>query len=384
LNKTKLIDRQLLLAEGTLIGTAIGAGTFGLPYITAKAGFFPVMGIFLVLGILTVYSNLMYGEISLRTKNNCRLTGYAGKYLGEGGRKFAALMTFLSLYASVLVYIILGGIFLNTLLSPLLGGNDFIYGIIIFIFASLCSYFNLNLFATIESWMVVIMLAAMAVIVGKATPHINLVNFTTSDISQFFFPFGAILFSLSASLAIPDFEHIIKKRQGRIKGAILWGTIIYILLYVVFIIAVLGVTGGQTSEEAFAGLKAVIGDGIIIFGIIFGLLAVLTSYLVTAISLKEIFQYDYKLSENKAWFWSSSVPFVIFVLGLRDFIKVITIAGSVMGGFIGILIILIFYRAQQKGDMKPAYKIKVSEGISALMILVYLLGIIYEFVYPSW
>jgi hypothetical protein len=228
------------------------------------------------------------------------------------------------------------------------------------------------------------MLAAMAVIVGKATPHINLVNFTTSDISQFFFPFGAILFSLSASLAIPDFEHIIKKRQGRIKGAILWGTIIYILLYVVFIIAVLGVTGGQTSEEAFAGLKAVIGDGIIIFGIIFGLLAVLTSYLVTAISLKEIFQYDYKLSENKAWFWSSSVPFVIFVLGLRDFIKVITIAGSVMGGFIGILIILIFYRAQQKGDMKPAYKIKVSEGISALMILVYLLGIIYEFVYPSW
>lgn len=377
----KTMDRQFILAEGTLIGTAIGAGTFGLPYVAAKAGFFPVMLMFALLGIITIYSNLMYGEISLRTRKNYRLTGYAEKYLGKSGKNFAALMIFLSLYASVLVYIILGGIFLNLLLSPFFGGNEFIYGIVIFVFASVCSYFNLNLFAAIESWMVAAMLCAMAMVVGGSAPHMNTANLMTYNPSQLFFPFGAILFSLSASLAIPEFENIMKKRQERIKPAILWGTVFYIILYGIFIIAVLGVTGAQTSEESLAGLRAFVGSGVITFGIIFGLLAVLTSHLVTAISLKEIFQYDYGFGRFGAWLLSCSVPFAIFVFGLRDFIKVITVAGGITGGFIGILIIVIFYRARQKGDEKPAYEIRAPELVSAFMIFIYLLGIIYEFIY---
>ena len=67
-------DRQSLLAMGTIIGTAIGAGTFGLPYIASKAGFVPVVVMLLVLGIFTIYSNLMYGEVTLRTRKKCRLT----------------------------------------------------------------------------------------------------------------------------------------------------------------------------------------------------------------------------------------------------------------------------------------------------------------------
>lgn len=382
--KNRQVRREVLLALGTLIGTSVGAGTFGLPYIAAQAGFLPMLGMFLLLGILTVYSNLMYGEVSLRTRENCRLTGYAQKYLGSSGRKFAALMAFLSLYASVLIYIILGGVFLSALLSPLLGGDAFLYGVVVFLFISLAAYFNLNLFSIVESWMTLFMLLAMVAIVVLAAPHVDATNLLTAHPSQFFLPFGAILFSLSASLAIPDFEHIMARSQDRIKGTILWGTIAYILIYVVFICAVLGVSGTATSEESFVGLSQSVGNGVITFGVIFGLFAVLTSYLVTAISLKEMFQYDYCLGEKRSWFLSCVVPFVVFVLGMRDFIQVLNIAGSVMGGFIGILIILIFYRAKERGDVKPAFEIRVSEEVSALMIFVYLLGIAYQFVYQSW
>jgi hypothetical protein len=112
-------------------------------------------------------------------------------------------------------------------------------------------------------------------------------------------------------------------------------------------------------------------------------LAVLTSYLETGIALRETLHYDYNVGKNQAWFWSCSIPFVFFVLGLRDFIQVITYAGSITGGFLGIMIILLFYRAKRKGDMKPAYSIEVSEGISTLMIFVYILGIAYTLIYPS-
>lgn len=378
-----MIDRQFMLAAGTLIGTAIGAGTFALPYVTARAGFFPVIAMFIILAIFTVYSNLMYGEISLRTRNNCRLTGYAQKYFGPHGRRFAAVITFLSLYSSALVYIILGGIFLNSLFAPIFGGNEFTYGIVIFLLTSFLLYFNFSIFAFAESWMVVAMLAAMAGIVFKAVPHLDLSNFSGFHPSHLFLPFGTILFSLSASMAIPDFEHIITKRQGRIKEAILYGTAAYAFLYIIFIVAVLGVTGGATSEDSLSGLQAAIGDGVVTFGLVFGLLAVLTSYLETGIALRETLHYDYNISKNRAWFWSCSIPFLFFVLGLRDFIQVITYAGSVTGGFLGIMIILLFYRAKRGGDMEPAYSIDVSQGISALMIFVYILGIAYTLIYPN-
>ena len=56
-------------------------------------------------------------------------------------------------------------------------------------------------------------------------------------------------------------------------------------------------------------------------------------------------------------------------------------AGSITGGLLGILIILIFYHAKEKGDQKPAYEIHVSREISCLMVAVYLLGIVYEIIY---
>ena len=380
----KKSDKQLLLALGTIIGTAVGAGTFGLPYVASKAGFFPVLGMFVVLGIFTVYTNLMYGEVALRTRKSCRLTGYAGQYLGIWGKRFASAVAFFSLYSSVLVYIILGGVFLNSLLSGFLGGDEFLYGVAIFVFISTAAYFNLNLFCLIESYLVFFMLVAMSVIMLKAAPHIDVNNFMTADPSYFFLPFGTILFALSATMAIPEFEHIMDKSRNRIKGAILGGTVSYIAIYLLFIIAILGVTGPSTSEESFAGLSLFIGDGVITLGLLFGLLAVVTSYLMMAISIKEIFMYDYKIGEKLSWFLSCFFPFAVFVAGMRNFIQVLNIAGSVMGGFIGILIILIFYRAKKNGDVKPAYSIEVSESFSALMIFIYLLGIIYQFIYKNW
>lgn len=382
LEKDRPIDKEFLLAAATLIGTAIGAGTFGLPYMAAKIGFIPMMAMIFLLGALTLVSNLMYGEISLRTKEKCRLIGYAHKYLGDHGRRFAAFISFLSLYAGNLVYIILGGVFLNSLFSGVLGGNEFIYGTAIFIFVSIATYFNLNFFSIIESWMVLLLLLVMGAVVFRSAPYINFNNYyTAGNLSQLFLPFGMILFSLSASTAIPELEYIVTKKQSRIKEIISLGTIVYTCVYMVFIAAILGVTGSATSEESFMGLSHFIGDGVITSGFILGFLAVVTSYLVSAIGLREMFCCDYKINKNLAWFLASFPPFLFFILGFRDFIEIISFAGSITGGFVGILIILIFYNAKTKGEQKPAFEINISKEISFLMIVIFLLGIICEIFY---
>lgn len=376
-------DREYLLAVATLVGTAIGAGIFGLPYVTARAGFVPVMAMILVLGIFTLYSNLMYGEIVLRTKQECGFVGYAEKYLGAPGRRTAALMSFFSLYASSLVYIILGGIFLESFFGPLLGGDEFFYATITFLFVLVAGFMNLRFFTLVESWMTALLLVVMFGVVFKCLPQVELANFVTYDSRHLFLPFGAILFSLSANIAVPDMINIMRKDSRRLKDAIGWGTVAYTLCYVLFIVAVLGTTGADTTEESFLGLSRAIGDGVVSVGFIFGFLTIITSYLVTNLAIKNILRYDYKLSQARACLLAAGVPYLIYLAGLRDFIEVISIAGSLAGGFFSIMIIIIFYRARTRGDRRPVYALQVTEEFSALMIFVFLLGIIYQFVYPS-
>lgn len=376
-------DKSYLYAVSIMVGTAVGAGIFGLPYAASKSGFVLVFALIVVLGVITLILNLMYGEVTLRTKKKSNVVGYAGKYLGKSGKKIAALINLFSLYSAMLAYIIIGGIFLNLLLSAYFGGNDFIYSLVIFSLISTGIYFGLRLIGLVEFLMSAFLLLAMALIIIRGMPFINVGNLLSYDFSQSFFPFGVVLFSFGALSAIPELEQMITEKQERIRSAIIAGTAIPAVVYLVFTAVVLGITGSGTSEEGISGLGLALRDGIVVPGLIFGILAIATSYLVIGINLKEIFWYDYNLSERKSWALACLVPFVVFALGLRDFITVVSMAGSIAGGLVGILIIIVFYRAKKTGDIKPAYEIKVPIALSAVIIFIFLLGIAYQFIYRN-
>ena len=63
------------IAVTTLVGTIVGAGILGIPYIVAKAGFLVGFILMLILGIAFIFLNLFAGEIVLRTKEQHQLTG---------------------------------------------------------------------------------------------------------------------------------------------------------------------------------------------------------------------------------------------------------------------------------------------------------------------
>lgn len=374
-------NKNYIYAVSTLIGTAVGAGVFGLPYVTAKAGFFPALILLVILGAIMTLLALMYGEVTLRTNDKGRLVGYCEKYIGKNGKRAAALITLFALYANTLAYMIIGGTFLNALLSGYFGGNEFIYGLAMFALISIGIYVNLKIVSVIELLMVVFLLVAMTGIFAKGITFVDTGNLLTNNPSQFFLPFGVILFSLSFISAVPQLEHIMKKRQKKIKSAIVASGIAIVVAYALFMALIVGVSGSATTPETFFGLSQFIKNGIITLGLTFGVFAVATSYLIIGINLKEIFWYDYHLSKNKSWALACFVPVIIFVLGLRDFIAVINFTGGVAGGFVGILIIIIFHKAKKTGDLKPAYEINVPKIVSVLMTFVFILGIVYQVVY---
>ncbi|MCK5085444.1 amino acid permease [Candidatus Parcubacteria bacterium] len=376
-----MLDKSYIYAVSAIVGTSVGAGIFSLPFVASKSGFFLFLALIFVLGSIMLILNLMYAEITLRTKDKSRLVGYCEKYLGKVGKKIATVVTLVSLYISMLAFIIIGGKFLNAIFSNYIGGNEFIYGVVIALFVSVGVYMSLKIVSVMELLMVAFLFVAIFGIIFKGIPYVDVENLLTFDISRSFFPFGAILFSVGALSVIPMLEHIMKKDQKKIKSAIITGNIITIIIYILFVAVVLGITGSATSQEALYGLGSVMKNGIVQIGLIFGVFAIATSFLIIGINLKEVFWYDYHLSEKKSWALACFVPLIVFLLGFRDFITVISIAGSVTGCFAGILIMASFYKAKKTGDLKPAFEIKIPMMLSVFMVIILLFGILSQFVY---
>jgi len=379
-----MFDKNYIYAITTLIGTTIGAGIFGLPYAALVAGFIPAAMLLLVLGFITIVINLMYAEVTLRTKKNLRLVGYCEKYIGKRGKALSSFIVLFSLYANILVYIIIGGVFLNSIVSPFFGGNEFTYGIVVFAIMSILIYMDLKFLEIAELFSVVLIILTILGIILKSIPHVNIDNFYSYNISESFFPFGVILFAMGALSAIPQMEHVIKKKQKRIKSAVIVGTLIPIVIYLLFMTVVFGATGENTTKDSLRGLFLLMGNGVVLLGNIFAVFAIVSSYLVIGVDLKQTLQLDFHISHKKSWFLSCFIPFVPFLLGLRDFISVVNIAGSISGGLTGILVVILFYSAKKNGDVRPPFDLKIPHFASFLIALVFILGIVSQFIYNTW
>jgi len=73
-------------------------------------------------------------------------------------------------------------------------------------------------------------------------------------------------------------------------------------------------------------------------------------------------------------------PFSFFIIGFRNFVNVIGVAGAIMGGINGILIILIYKKARQKRFPRPIYSVKLPRLAGWLLIIMFLSGIFYQIV----
>lgn len=374
-------NKNFYFALATLIGTIIGAGIFGLPYVFYHSGIFLGVIYLLVLGFITMLIHLLYGEIILRTDKIHRLVGYGEKYLGQPAKMILTLSLIFGLYGSSIAYIILGGEFLNNIFGQFFFHNQFFYSLIFFAVTTVLVYFGLRAFEESEFFLTILLLITVIIILVLGLAKINFTNYQNVVLTDAFLPYGVIFFALNGAVAIPELRSILNKRKKLLKRTIIWGTVIPIIIYLLFALVVIGITGGSTSADTISGLRDKLGDGIVLFGSIFGFLAIATSFLVIALYLKETFIFDYKLTNFTAWLLSCFPPLIFFLAGFVNFIKIIALVGAIMGGVDGIAVILIYLKAKRHGDRKPEYSLKIPKLAIYSLIGVFLLGILCSIIY---
>ncbi len=367
-----------LMAEAisTLMGTIIGAGVLSLPYAVSKSGFMVATLQLIIITFFMLLIYLMLGEICLRTKGKHQLTGYAEKYFGKPGRFFMFFSMTTGIYGALLAYIIGEGQALYAIFNI---SSSLFFSIVFFVIASIIVFLGLGMIRKSELFMGIFMISIILIFSFILIPRINLANLTYSANTwqDLFFPYGMILFALGGAVAIPEMKEELVRNTKLIKKCIITGVLIPAFLYLFFMFAAVGFLGKETTQVATIGLGEHLGLYMVLLGNIFAVLAMATSFLTLGLALKEMFWYDYKLNKNLAFLLTVLPPLLVFLFVEKSFAKTIGIAGGLSIGIEGILLVFMHARAIKKGERKPEFKIKIPKIFAAIIILIFLTGVVY-------
>ncbi|MBD3310393.1 hypothetical protein GF351_04190 [Candidatus Woesearchaeota archaeon] len=373
--------KEVYMAVATLVGTVIGAGILGIPYVVAKAGLVTGIIDIVLIGLAVLCMNLFLGEVTLRTKGNHQLTGYATIYLGRWGRRLAAFAMIFGIYGALIAYLIKEGEFFQVLTGI---GSPIVWSLMFFVAVSMLIYRGLKAVGNSELYMVGFVLVVVLLISVLSFGWIDTENLTGFYPARLFVPYGVVLFAFLGSAAIPELREELVLHREKMKKAIMIGSIIPMLVYILFATVVVGVTGAENiTEEAIIGLGEVMGQNMLLFGTVFGMLTMATSFLALGLALKEMYMYDYHLKPFRSTLLTVMVPLLITIaitlVGITNaFFRVIDITGVVSGGLTGILAVLMLWKSKKVCERKPEFSIKRHRMVGLILIMVFVFGMIYK------
>ncbi|MCD6590127.1 amino acid permease [Candidatus Woesearchaeota archaeon] len=360
-------------AAAIIIGTTIGAGILGLPKAIESTGYIAGLLILIIVALLTLLTNLAIGETALRVRDDHQLPGLAKKFLGDTGKRIVSLAMMFSIYGAMTAYLI--GI--PTTIKELVGGDIYVYAIIIWIIISILVLKGIKTVAGTELGLGIGLILIIGLISILAAPYISLENYSIINTHHLFIAYGVALFAYMGMVAVPEAREALRGREDKLAKAIVIGLIVPFIIYVLFSTVVVGVTGNETTEIATIGLGRKLGIGFSIFGNIFAIMAMLTSFIALSNAGLEMYRYDYKQGKIKSLLFTMLPPLLLyFILGGRGFERVISITGAITGAILGITVMHMYYKSQSHSERKPEYMIKLPRIGIILIDLLFLAGLL--------
>lgn len=329
--------KKIIEGFGLMTGMIIGAGLFALPFGFSKAPLYWNLFLLVSVFLLSWFLHLLFAGIIYVTPGRHRFPGYVKKYLGHRAETIAAIFTILSSYGVMLVYGILGSIFLGNIFHL-----DFVLGgVLFFVLGGVLFLLSLDTIGKIDFYLTALLLFFIALLSARLFPEVNLNNFHPPENPSWFFAYGILIFAFGGYSALPDLRDIFGGNGEAIsKKIIFWSLFTAALFYLIFILSVIGASGGVVSEDAISGLGSVIGPAAKFIGSVIGIIAVFRSYTVFGADLKLMFAYDYKLSRTSSWLISFLPPISLFLLGFVDLADTLSVVGSVGLGVFALFTLL--------------------------------------------
>jgi len=368
-----------------LVGTIIGAGIFAVPAMIGVWGVILGSFGFALVTAVVIGAHLLYAEAMSANPDTSHFAGQAAYWLGPRMRIPAAGIQTLFIVGSNFAYILLGGGFLDALARMVGISIPLLMWQIIFWIAGLCILFTkFSELAKIQAFLSWALVCALVVIIFAFAPHLSGQLIFDVPSWKTFQPFGVFLFALLGLTAIPETNDIVERRSDDLRKAVWRSMCIAALLTLGYGVTAWMASGGSLSSnpaDAALFLPAYLGWIIPVFG----LLAVLTSFVPSSLDVKNMLTHDLKRTPAFAWVIAVVVPFVLLFITSRDLMATIGFVGSVFGAAFAALAAIIGAKAihRRRFLKEPVAPWWYRDILAPAVVILLILGGIISIVFHS-
>ncbi len=320
-----------------IVGTAIGATTLALPLVVEELGWIGCISAFLIAALIMKSSAYMLVDVASYFPEETRLASMARKTIGPYAQYVVSFLLLLLLYSLMTTYVVgfvesihyfypdqstvfLSGILMLSAVVVLILGVDYLDAIN-----------RLLVFGFILLFMI---------LVAVMTGHVQLEHLVQAAPIKILDNFSVILSAFGFHVVIPSVYHLVEGDVKKCHSAIKKSIIIIFLLYLSWIILMMGsidsstVAGNNKLSGLMMALKLKTGSSSIVFIVeSFCLFALLSSFLGILLSLfdalKDLGRINNVHLHRNFWIALTVMPPLLFVWvdPYETFKSVLSVAG---------------------------------------------------------
>ncbi|HSX12685.1 MAG TPA: aromatic amino acid transport family protein [Rhabdochlamydiaceae bacterium] len=282
-----LIGGALLIA-----GTTIGVGMLGLPIATGPGGFVPSAIIYLICWAFMLCTGLLLVEVCSWMPEDSNLISMASRLLGKPG-KIICWLVYLFLFETVMIaHVAAGGSIFGEIFSSASPAVSMIFYVLIF---SPVVYLGTQMVDRLNILMFSGVIISYLLFVLIAYKHVNLSFLKYQDWSKAALAFPILFTAFTYQVIIPTLMTYMKRDVKKVRKAIIFGTTIPLVVYLVWQVLILGVIpvegpnglieAASKGQNAVQPLKHFLENPFVTgIGKAFAFFALTTSYIALALA----------------------------------------------------------------------------------------------------
>lgn len=392
---SKSFISQVVRGSLLISGTAVGAGMLGIPLLTSQAGAIPATLITIAVWLFMLATGLLLLEVTLWMDEGTNILSMSKRFLGYKGRAVAGVV-YLFLYYSLMVAYFSAG---SPLLSAFFQGvfdlvvpgviANLIFGAIFFFIVSL----GLRSIDRVNYILMMGLVASFILLIGAGIRDVKFQSFVHADYVKGLFAAPLLFGAFGYHNVIPSLTTYFKKNGKVMRYAIIFGTTIPLIVYLLWQWIIIGaIPSNLVSDAAEKGLPVTQAlmvlthkPWISITGQIFSFFAIVTSIMGVAFAMVDFIGDGLKMKrKGRSRFLLSLMtffpPFLLSSLDPSLFIIALSIAGGFGEAFLnGILPVALVYKGRYASHLSSEYKLFGKKKMLAVLFLIAVLVMILEF-----
>lgn len=378
--------RNILSGSLLIAGTTIGAGMLGIPSLTIKTGFFPAILITFLVWLFMLATGLLFLEVTLWMHKDANVLSMAERFLGKGG-KIIAGGNFLFLYYCLMIAYTSAGapLFADIFQLPIEPQGIFSYAIFSLIFLAVVAV-GLKFIDRVNYILMAGLFISYGALLVVGVKDISLEKLSFQYWPSLFISAPVLFSAFGYHNVIPSLTFHFKENVKVMRKAIFWGTIIPLIVYILWQWVIIGTIPKELIEQSLAAgepitksLQMLTGKTWIKqSGIFFSFFALVTSLLGVAFSMVDFLGDGLKWERTGKKRLLLSIltflpPFIFASIDPSIFIAAITLAGGFGEAFLnGILPAWLVWQGRYKEKLTGQYQLfggKVMLGIILALAL---------------